>query len=205
MMTLYNNPQSRGLTLLPLLKELDITDQIQHVEVAYAAMHQPAYVQINPMGKVPCLVDQDVVISEMAAIYVYLADKYRDKGLAPDLDDPKRGAYLKWIFFCHGPLTEWIDIKNLNISAEDIEKNRRSLSFGDEASVQRFLKQGLQQANPYLLGEKCSAADLYVAYCLIFAMSSKILPDFEEFRPFLQTMAQRDSLQDIAWFQPYRT
>lgn len=204
MMKLYNNPQSRGLTLLPLLKELQIEDQIEQVEVAYEHMHQQAYTQINPMGKVPCLVDQGVIISEMAAIFIYLADKYRDKGLAPALDDPKRGAYLKWMFFCHGPLTEYIDIKNLQVPPENIEKNRRSLSFGNEAALFDFLKQGIGQASPYLLGEKVSAADLYVAYCLIFAISAKILPPFDEFRPFLQQMARRDSLKNIPWFQEYR-
>ena len=204
MMKLYNNPQSRGLTLLPLLKELQIEDQIEQVEVAYEHMHQQAYTRINPMGKVPCLVDQGVIISEMAAIFIYLADKYRDKGLAPALDDPKRGAYLKWMFFCHGPFTEYIDIKNLQVSPENIEKNRRSLSFGNEVAVFDFLQQGIGQASPYLLGEKVSAADLYVAYCLIFAISAKILPPFDEFKPFLQQMARRDSLKDIPWFQEYR-
>lgn len=111
MMKLCNNPRSRGMTLLPILKELQIEDQLEQVEVPYKDMHQPEYLQINPMGKVPCLVDQGIVISEMAAIIIYLADKYQDKGLAPALDDPKRGAYLKWIFFCHGPLTEYIDVK----------------------------------------------------------------------------------------------
>ncbi|KGH51639.1 glutathionine S-transferase [Prolinoborus fasciculus] len=203
-MKLYNNPQSRGLTLLPLLKELQIEDQIEQVEVAYEHMHQQAYTQMNPMGKVPCLVDQEVVISEMAAIFIYLADKYSDKGLAPALNDPKRGAYLKWMFFCHGPLTEYIDIKNLQVPPENIEKNRRSLSFGNEAAVFDFLKQGIGQASPYLLGEKVSAADLYVAYCLIFAISAIILPPFDEFKPFLQQMARRDSLKDIPWFQEYQ-
>lgn len=152
---------------------------------------------MNPMRKVPCLVDQGVIISEMAAIFIYLADKYRDKGLAPALDDPKRGAYLKWMFFCHGHFTEYIDIKNLQVSPENIEKNRRGLSFGNEAAIFDFMKQGIGQANPYLLGEKVSAADLYVAYCLIFAISAKILPPFDEFKPFLQQMARRDSLKDI--------
>ena len=190
--------------MLPLLKELQIEDQIEQVEVAYEHMHQQAYTRINPMGKVPCLVDQGVIISEMAAIFIYLADKYRDKGLAPALDDPKRGAYLKWMFFCHGPFTEYIDIKNLQVSPENIEKNRRSLSFGNEAAVFDFLKQGIGQASPYLLGEKVSAADFYVAYCLIFAISAKILPPFDEFKPFLQQMARRDSLKNIPWFQEYR-
>ncbi len=110
MMKLYNNPQSRGLTLLPLLKELQIEDQIEQVEVSYEYMHQAEYLQINPIGKVPCLVDQEIVISEMAAIFIYLADKYSDQGLAPALDDPKRGAYLKWILFCHGILKRTAEV-----------------------------------------------------------------------------------------------
>uniref|UniRef100_A0AAR5P5H2 LysR substrate-binding domain-containing protein n=1 Tax=Dendroctonus ponderosae TaxID=77166 RepID=A0AAR5P5H2_DENPD len=67
-----------------------------------------------------------------------------------------------------------------------------------------LILKGIGQASPYLLGEKVSAADLYVAYCLIFAISAKILPPFDEFRLFLQQMARRDSLKDIPWFQEYR-
>jgi len=59
----------------------------------------------------------------------------------------------------------------------------------------------LSQAKPYLLGEKVSAADLYVAYCLIFAISTEILPPLEEFKPFLQQMARLGSLKDISWFE----
>ena len=106
MMKLYNNAQSRGMTLFPLLKELGIAEQIDQIQIAYEDMHKADYLNINPMGKVPCLVDQGIVISETAAIFTYLADKYIEKGLAPALDDPKRGAYLKWMFFCHGSLTE---------------------------------------------------------------------------------------------------
>ena len=132
MMKLYNNAQSRGMTLLPLLKELGIEDQIEQIEMPYENMHQTEYTSINPMGKVPCLVDQGVVITEVAAIFTYLADKYMEKGLAPALDDPKRGAYLKWMFF---------------------------------------------------------------------AISFKILPYLDEFKPFIQLLAQRDSMQDVPWFQ----
>ena len=201
MMKLYNNAQSRGMTLLPLLKELGIEDQIEQIEVPYENMHQAEYTSINPMGKVPCLVDQGVVISEVAAIFTYLADKYMEKGLAPALDDPKRGAYLKWMFFAHGPLTEYMDFKGLNVPDEQIEQRKRSLTFGHEESVFAFLKKGMQEANPYLLGDKISAADLFLGYWMVFAISFKILPYLDEFKPFIQLLAQRDSMQDVPWFQ----
>jgi glutathione S-transferase len=201
MIKLYNNAQSRGMTLLPLLKELGIEDQIEQIQVPYEQMHQAEYLSINPMGKVPCLVDQGVVVSEVAAVFAYLADKYMEKGLAPALDDPKRGAYLKWMFFCHGPLTEYMDLKGLRVSDEQIEQRKRSLTFGHEESVFAFLKNGMKEASPYLLGEKISAADLFLGYWLVFAISFKILPYLDEFKPFIQLLAQRDSMKDVPWFQ----
>ena len=201
MMKLYNNAQSRGMTLFPLLKELGIAEQIDQIQIAYEDMHKADYLNINPMGKVPCLVDQGVVISETAAIFTYLADKYIEKGLAPALDDPKRGAYLKWMFFCHGPLTEYMDLRSLEVSNERIEQKKRGLAFGDQETLFAFLKQGMQQANPYLLGEKISAADLYLGYWLVFAIACKILPYLDEFKPFLELIKQRDSMKDVVWFQ----
>lgn len=201
MMKLYNNAQSRGMTLFPLLKELGIAEQIDQIQIAYEDMHKADYLNINPMGKVPCLVDQGIVISETAAIFTYLADKYIEKGLAPALDDPKRGAYLKWMFFCHGPLTEYMDLRSLEVSDERIEQKKRGLAFGDQETLFAFLKQGMQQANPYLLGEKISAADLYLGYWLVFAIAFKILPYLDEFKPFLELIKQRDSMKDVIWFQ----
>ena len=201
MMKLYNNAQSRGMTLFPLLKELGIEDKIDQIQIAYDDMHKADYLNINPMGKVPCLVDQGIVISETAAIFTYLADKYIEKGLAPALDDPKRGAYLKWMFFCHGPLTEYMDLRSLEVSNERIEQKKRGLAFGDQETLFAFLKQGMQQANPYLLGEKISAADLYLGYWLVFAIAFKILPYLDEFKPFLELIEQRDSMKDVIWFQ----
>lgn len=200
-MKLYNNTQSRGMTVMLLVKELGIEDQIEEINVPYENMHQAEYLKINPMGKVPCLVDQGVVISEVAAIFTYLADKYSEKGLAPALDDPKRGAYLKWMFFAHGPLTEFMDLKGLNIPDEQIEQRKRSLTFGHEESVLAFLKKGMQEANPYLLGEKISAADLFLGYWVIFAISLKILPYLDEFKPFIQLLAQRDSMKGVPCLQ----
>ena len=200
-MKLYNNAQSRGMTLFPLLKELGIAEQIDQIQIAYEDMHKADYLNINPMGKVPCLVDQGIVISETAAIFTYLADKYIEKGLAPALDDPKRGAYLKWMFFCHGPLTEYMDLRSLEVSNERIEQKKRGLAFGDQETLFAFLKQGMQQANPYLLGEKISAADLYLGYWLVFAIAFKILPYLDEFKPFLELIKQRDSMKDVIWFQ----
>lgn len=201
MMKLYTNMHSRGNTIIPLLKELNIENQVELVQMAYDQLKTTEYLNINPMGKVPCLVDGDAVITETPAIFAYLADKFIDQGFAPALNDPKRGEYFKWLFFCHGPLTEYMDMKMLNIPSEQIAEKKRSLGFGDEETVFGFIKQGLSQAKPYLLGDKISAADLFLAYWLIFAISFKIVPYLDEFKPFIQMIQQRDAVKDIAWIQ----
>lgn len=200
-MKYYSNKQSRGNTLLPLFKELGIENDIEMIEVDYAKIHDAEYLSINPMGKVPCLVDGRAVISETAAIYAYLADKYDEKGLAPALNDPMRGEYLKWLFFCHGPLTEYMDLKYLQVPADQIDQRRSALSMGNEAAVFAFLKQGMKQADPYLTGEKFTAADLYLAYWIAYAVQFKILPYLDEFKPYIQRIKQRESVQDIEWLQ----
>ena len=200
-MKLYSNTRSRSNTILPLLKELEIEQQVEIVEIPYAQMHEAEYLKINPMGKVPCLMDGDAVISETAAIFTYLADKYREQALAPALDDPKRGEYLKWLFFCHGPLTEYMDMKSVEVTSEQIEEKRGSLSFGNETILLDFIKAGLKQAKPYLLGEKITAADLYLAYWMVYAISFKVIPYLDEFKPFIQRIQQRESVKDVPWFQ----
>lgn len=199
-MKYYSNKQSRGNTLLPLFKELGIEQDIEMIEVEYAKIRDEEYLRINPMAKVPCLVDGPAVISETAAIYAYLADKYHEKGLAPALNDPMRGEYLKWLFFCHGPMTEYMDIQYLQVADAQIEKCRSALSMGNEASVFAFLKQGMKQANPYLTGEQFTAADLYLAYWIAYAVQFKLLPYLDEFDPFIQRIKKRESVKDVEWF-----
>lgn len=201
-MKLYCHPQSRSNTILPLLKELDIENQVELIELEYGTtMRSAEYLALNPLGKVPCLVDGDAVISETPAIFAYLADKYAEKGFAPALNDPKRGEYYKWLFFGHGPVTEFMSIKALNIPPETLAKQRGSISFGDEEAMMNFLRQGLRHAKPYLLGEQITVADLYLAYWLAFGISFKIIPYDDAFKPFLNTIKQRDAVKDVSWFQ----
>ena len=81
------------------------------------------------------------------------------------------------------------------------KSKKTGLSFGNEQLLLDFIKIGLSRANPYLLGEKITAADLYLAYWLVYAMSFKIIPYLDEFKPFIQHMQKRESVKDVHWFQ----
>ncbi|MCG8399801.1 glutathione S-transferase family protein, partial [Bacillus atrophaeus] len=62
----------------------------------------PAFRRINPMGKVPALVDGDACVAESGAICAYVAERVPEAGLAPAIGDPARGRYLQWLFFAPG-------------------------------------------------------------------------------------------------------
>ena len=102
--TLYTNPMSRGRTVHWLLDELGAPYDVKVLDLAKGEQKTPEYLAINPMGKVPAIVHRGVVVTEAAAICVYLADAFPKAGLAPKLDDLKRGTYLRWIFFGVGAL-----------------------------------------------------------------------------------------------------
>ena len=84
-----------------MLEEIGEPYETQVLEY-YTSMKEPEYLAVNPMGKVPAIKHRDIVVTEAAAIYAYLADAFPEKGLAPSLGE--RGSYYRWLFFAAGPI-----------------------------------------------------------------------------------------------------
>jgi glutathione S-transferase len=99
----YTNPMSRGRIVRWMLEELGRPYRTELLDYG-TTMKAPAYLAINPMGKVPTLRHGDAVVTEGAAICCYLADIFPDAGLAPSPGDRLRGPYYRWLFFAAGPL-----------------------------------------------------------------------------------------------------
>lgn len=96
---LFHHPFSRAASVIWMLEELGEPYELKYVDIMKGAQKDPEIVKLNPMGKLPIVVDGDAVITESAAIALYLADRYSLGKLAPKLDDPARGTYLRWSFF----------------------------------------------------------------------------------------------------------
>jgi len=96
---LYHHPYSRAATVLWMLEEVGVEHELRFVDIMKGAHKQPELVGLNPMGKLPVLTDGDLVVTETAAIGLYLADRYAPGRLAPALDAPARGTYLRWSLF----------------------------------------------------------------------------------------------------------
>lgn len=95
----YHNPMSRGRIVHWMLEEVGAKYEVQVLDFSKKEHKSPAYLAINPMGKVPAIVHKNTVITETAAICAYLADAFPKAALAPRLDDPSRGTYYRWLFF----------------------------------------------------------------------------------------------------------
>ncbi|BFM50083.1 glutathione S-transferase [Marinomonas sp. THO17] len=97
--TFYHAPETRGTGVRVLLEELGVPYEMNVLNFKAGENQQPDFLAINPLGKFPTLVHNGIVVTEQVACYLYLADLYPEKGLAPALDDPNRGAYLRWMAY----------------------------------------------------------------------------------------------------------
>jgi glutathione S-transferase len=98
-LTLYHAAPSRSSIVRWMLEETGEPYDIHLLSLAKGEQMTPDFLAINPMGKVPALLHGDVVITEAAAICAYLADAFPKAGLSIPIGDPRRGVYLKWLFF----------------------------------------------------------------------------------------------------------
>ena len=101
-LTFYTHPMSRGRVVRWMLEEVGADYTVKTLEFG-GDMKGPEYLAINPMGKVPAIKHGDVVVTEVAAICAWLADRFPEKNLAPGLHAPERGGYYRWLFFMAGP------------------------------------------------------------------------------------------------------
>jgi glutathione S-transferase len=101
----YTHPMSRGRIVRWMLEELGQPYRTEVLEYG-KSMKAPAFLAINPMGKVPTITHGGTVVTEGAAICAYLADAFPQAGLAPALGDHARAAYFRWMFYVAGPFAK---------------------------------------------------------------------------------------------------
>lgn len=155
-MKLYYATRTRSFRALWMLEELGVPCELQPLNLQAGEHKRAEYLALNPSGKVPTLVDGDMVVSESAAICTYLGDKYPEARLAPPLDSPERGSYLKWIFFSVGCIEPAFTDHVLKR-----ESPNSRVAWGSFDSVVSVLTDALA-AKPYLLENWFTAAGIMV-------------------------------------------
>ena len=97
--TLYYSPQTRATGARILLEELGAPYDLHVLNMKAGEQRQPAYLAVNPLGKVPAIRHGEALVTEQVAITIYLAELFPQAGLTPALNDPLRGPYLRWIAY----------------------------------------------------------------------------------------------------------
>ena len=191
--TFYTNPQSRGRIVHWLLEELGVPYDMKILDFEKGDHKKPDYLKINPMGKVPAIVHRGVVVTEAAAICTYLADAYPKAGLAPALDDPRRGTYLRWIFFGAGCIEPAIVDK---LFARPPVERKGAVGYGSYEDTLKALETALTPG-PFILGERFSAADVYVGAQLQWGFMVKAMEPRPKFQQYVERIAARPALQKL--------
>ena len=161
----YFHPMSRGVTTDWMLKELDAPHEQIVIDFPAGENNSPEYRAINPMGKVPSLVDGEAVVTEVAAICAYLADKFAEKGFAPPLNSTERARYYRYLFFPGTTLEPMFSVNQLGIT--DYEP--QSVGWGDMERCMTTVE-SMTPETGWALGEHFTTADVVFGGTLDFSV-----------------------------------
>ena len=183
----YANPMSRARIVRWMLEEVGEPYRTEILDYG-TTMKAPAYLAINPMGKVPALKHGDTVITEAAAICAYLADAFPGKRLAPPPGDRMRGPYYRWLFFAAGPLEAATTNKALGFVVP--HERERMAGYGTFDHVIDALETAVSGTD-YITGDDFSAADVYLGCQIGWGMQFGTIEKRPAFERYWQRLAKR--------------
>jgi glutathione S-transferase len=190
-LTLYHASPSRSSIVLWMLEEIGEPYDIHLLRLSNGDNLKPDYLGINPMGKVPALKHGDTVITEGAAICTYLADAFPDRKLNVPVGTPRRGVYLKWLFFGPGCMEPAVTDR----AAPRKDPPRRAmLGYGEFDTTMDVVAKAVVKG-PYIMGDQFTAADVVIGSNIRWGMIFKLIPERPEFTDYAARLAARPAAQ----------
>ena len=183
---LHHVAPSRSSTVLWMLEEIGEPFDLNVLDMKSGEQRKPAYLAINPMGKVPALEHEGQLITEVGAICLYLADAFPKANLAPAVHDPLRAPYLRWMFFqgnCFEPAI--ID------KAMKREPGAQGMSpYGDFDTTIDVVAKAVAKG-PWFLGNRFTALDVYFGSAIRWTTAFGLLPARPEFASYIKRLVER--------------
>ncbi|TAN02918.1 MAG: glutathione S-transferase family protein [Rhodanobacteraceae bacterium] len=186
----FHNPHSRACMTHALLEELGADYEQRVLDFRSGEQLAPEYLAINPMGKVPAILHGGALVTETVAIFIYLADVFRDAGLAPALDDPQRGPYLRWLVFYAACFEPAVGDRAL----QRVPAPRAQSPYVDYETTMNAIG-GVLQPGPWLLGERFSAADVLWGNALRFVTGFKLVDATPTIAAYIERVMSRPAEQ----------
>jgi glutathione S-transferase len=165
MLRLYYNPGSANLAPHMILEEVGAAFELVRVDQEGGEHKRPEYLRLNPTGRIPTLVDGELVVFETAAIILHLVDRFPDAGLAPDLRTPDRARFYQWMFHFSNTLQAeartffYPEELASGVEAVGALKRRSEARWGEMFAL---LDRHLVDNGPFMLGERYTALDPYL-------------------------------------------
>jgi glutathione S-transferase len=190
-LTLHYAPRTRATTARVLLHELGVPHELDVLNIRAGDNRSPAFLAINPLGKVPALTHGDTVVTESVAIALYLGDLFPQAGLTPMPGDPRRGAYLRWMAFYAASFEPAVVDKAVG----HVPPLSQS-PYGSHEQVMGVLADQLGKA-PYLLGDEITVADIQWGSALHWTLMFKLVPDLPVLVDYAGRVTGRDSFREV--------
>ena len=191
--TFFHAPNSRSGGARALLEELGAPYDLHVFSLKKNEQRDQKYLAINPMGKVPAILHEGVLVTEQAAVYMYLAELYPQAGLAPAVGDPLRGAYLRWMVFygsCFEPAVVDRAVKNPPAPPS-------TCPYGDFDTMLTTVKAQLAKG-PYITGDKFTAADVLWGLALKWTTGFKLVEEAPEIMAYIERVNSRPAIKRAA-------
>jgi glutathione S-transferase len=177
---------------LLLLEELGAPYDLHVLNMKKGAQREPAYLAINPLGKVPAVKHGDALITEQVAIYIYLADLFPEAGMTPAIGDPLRGPYLRWLVYYAASFEPAVVDR-----AMKREPAPQGMSpYGDFDSMLKVLTDQLSKG-PHILGDRFTVADVLWGTALAWITSFKLVPELPVIMDYLQRINARPAVTRV--------
>lgn len=192
MLTLHGTPPTRALRVIWLLNELGLDYASCPVDLTQGEAKRPPFIELNPAAKVPVLVDGDTVLTESAAIQLYLAEKYPEAGLIPTSLEARAQVY-RWMFFLVTEIEQplWRIARHTFIYPE-AQRLPEDVALAErECRAMLDVLEAHMADRTYLVGDRPSVADFNAAYTLDWANEAGLLDGTPRLRAYLQAMYAR--------------
>lgn len=187
--TLYHHPFSRAAGTVWMLEEVGVDYELSFVDILAGEQKTPEILALNPMGKLPILTDGDTVVTESCAVGLYLADRYAPGRLAPPLDHPSRGTYLRWSCFSPSVIEPGVMAKK-----ESWTFREGSAGWGSYQAMLQAMEGALARG-PFLLGETFSMADVIFGGTVRYLTTFGLLEARPAFTAYIERLVARPAFQ----------
>lgn len=191
-MKLYEFAPTRSIRVRWTLQELGVEFEPISVNLAAGEQRRPEFLEINPAGKIPTLVDGDMVLTESVAIVMYLGEKYDHAGLMPTGLQP-RAELNRWLLFTATELEQplWRIARHTALYPESRRLPGEVTLAGEDFRAMAAVLESHLQSRPFVMGDRVTVGDFVVAYTLDWANEARLLDGFPNLSGYLERLYAR--------------